>query len=255
MPMDKIARPIMVSMLLRSLFLFRNRRILRSIMLVIISGGASCSQRRDVSRKVIVLSVNGLLCFEQYIKCTPRRFNPRNIMARPGLLEFFRILLNNFEVGIWSSMAPARLSKVIRYLLPDEIRLRLLFCYGRNKCSRPHLYPFCDKELSRLVTDEKTKHFCRPDKILMVDDQPMRHVFNGDLACYFPTPWSGEMTLPNAANVIPDVATALLPFILPLKYSASVKEYLRRNQKDGKFKRRLIERWHIERVLRSDGGS
>ena len=133
MPMYKIARPIMVSMLLRSLFLFRNRRILRSIMLVIISGGASCSRERDVSRKVIVLSVNGLLCFEQYIKCTPRRFNPRNIMARPGLLEFFRILLNNFEVGIWSSMAPARLSKVIRYLLPMRIRLRLLFCYGQKQ--------------------------------------------------------------------------------------------------------------------------
>ena len=63
------------------------------------------------------------------------------------------------------------------------------------------------------------------------------------------------MTLPNAANVIPDIAIALLPFILPLKYSASVKEYLRlRNQKDGKFKRRMFERWHIERVLRSDGG-
>src|SRR5436305_72437 len=116
-------------MLLRSLFLFWERRILRSIMLVIISGGALCPQLGDVSRKVIVQSVNGLLCFKQYIKCTPRRFNLRNIMARPGLLEFFRILLNNFKVGIWSSMAPARLSKVIRYLLPDEIRLRLLFCY------------------------------------------------------------------------------------------------------------------------------
>lgn len=85
----------------------------------------------------------------------------------------------------------------------------------------------------------------------MVDDQPMRHVFNGDHACYFPKPWRGEMALPNARNVIPNIGTALLPFIFPLRASRSVRAYLCDHEMDGKFKRRLIQRWHIDRILQA----
>lgn len=209
------------------------------------------SQRLDNSTKVIILSVNGLLCFEKYINCTPRRFDRNNIIVRPGLLEFMRILLRSFKVGIWSCMFSTRLKKVLEVLFPEDIRSRLLFVYGRNQCSRPQQYPLCDKLLWRLSSDLKTKEFCLPGKMLMVDDQPMRNVFNGDFACYFPNSWHGEMTLPNASNVIPNIGTALLPYILPLRLYASVYEYLRGHPMDGRFKRRLIESWQIELALRS----
>lgn len=78
---------------------------------------------------MIVLSVNGLLCFEEYDNCTPRCFYGDKIVVRPGLVEFFRILLRSFQVGIWSCMVEALLKNVLKVLLED-IRSRLLFVYG-----------------------------------------------------------------------------------------------------------------------------
>lgn len=111
------------------------------------------------------------------------------------------------------------------------------------------MYPFCDKILARLSTDKKTDKFCLPDKVLMVDDYPMGHVFNRDHACYFPESWRSEMTLPNASNVIPDIVTTLIPFILSVRCYASVKKYLQGHHMDGKFKCLLLEKWHTKRIL------
>ena len=121
---------------------------------------------------------------------TIQSFYPlNNIIVRPGLLEFFKILLRSFNVGIWSCMVQSRLKKVLEVILPEEIRSWFLFVYGRNQCTRSGLYPLCDKVLQRLSTDPKTMHFCLLDRMLMVDDQPMRHVFNGNSSCYFPKSW------------------------------------------------------------------
>jgi NLI interacting factor-like phosphatase len=201
-----------------------------------------------MNSKVIVLSVNGLLCFEQYDRYTPWPLKTSNIVARPGLVEFFKILFRFFHVGIWSSMQPGRLRKVLEFLLPKRIRTRLLFVYGRNKCFYPQLYPFCNKLITRLFTDFKTKDVCLSDHILMVDDQQRRHAYNGDLACYFPKPWLGELALPNARNVIPNISTALLPYILKLRGYKSVRTFLQENPFDGKFRRRLLSPLHLKRI-------
>ena len=192
-----------------------------------------------------------LLCFEQYDKCTPQRFDRKNIIVRLGLLEFIKILLRSFKVGIWSSMVPSRLKKVLEVLLPDQIQSKNLFFYGRNKCGRIIDNPFCYKVLDRLSKDCKTKEFCLPDKVLMVDVQPMRHLFNGDCACYFPRSWSGEMSLPNGSNVIPNITTTLIHFILPLWNYASMSEYLQRHKMDGKFKRRVLETRHYNQIFQT----
>jgi hypothetical protein len=189
--------------------------------------------------------VNGVLCFEQYDRYTPPCLNLSKIAICPGLLEFFRILLRYFHVGVWSCMQPYRLKKVLNFLLPEKLRSQLLFVYGRNKCSWPQHYPFCNKLISRLSSDMKTKRVCLPDRVLMVDDQPRRHAYNGNMTCYFPRPWNGELTLPNQGNVIPNISTALLPFILGLRKYDSVTEFLKANVMDGKHKRRFLEPWHI----------
>ena len=195
--------------------------------------------------------MNGLLCFEQYDKCTPQRFDRKNIIVRPGLLEFIKILLRSFKVGIWSSMVPSRLKKVLEVLLPDQIQSKLLFFYGRNKCGRIIDNPFCYKVLDRLSKDCKTKEFCLPDKVLIVDVQPMWHLFNGDCACYFPRSWSSETSLPNGSNVIPNITTTLIPFIFPLRNYASVSEYLQRHKMDGKLKRRVLETRHYNQIFQT----
>ena len=56
------------------------------------------------------------------------------------------------------------------------------------------------------------------------------------------------MSLPNRSNVIPNITTALIPFILPLRNYASVSEYLQRHKMDGKLKRRVLETRHYNQI-------
>ena len=56
------------------------------------------------------------------------------------------------------------------------------------------------------------------------------------------------MQLPNPQNVIPDVYTTLLPFIMDLVHFHSVAEFLQNTPMDGKFCRRLLTEWHSSRV-------
>jgi hypothetical protein len=194
----------------------------------------------DFLQNVIVFSVNGVLCFEDYEGINPGVFDSKRIRRRPGLHGFFRNLLNYFHVGIWSSMPAGRLRHVIQFLLPQDITSQLLFVYGRNKCHNPDWYPYCEKRIQRLTKDFRTREICRPDRILMVDDSQWRNRPNGNLCCYFPRSWKGELEFPNSRNVIPNISTALLPFIMPLFSYESVSQFLLNSEMDGKFRRRLL---------------
>ena len=79
-------------------------------------------------QKVIVLSVNGVLCFEDYNGFNPPVLYLANVICRPGLHDFFQILLQVFHVGIWSCMPPSRLDLVLAHLLLVELRSQLLLC-------------------------------------------------------------------------------------------------------------------------------
>ena len=60
----------------------------------------------------------------------------------------------------------------------------------------------------------------------MVDDCEWKNITNGNIFCYFLAPWKGEMQLPNLQNVIPDICTTLLPFIMDLVHFDSIVEFL-----------------------------
>ena len=126
----------------------------------------------DKSTNIIILLVNGVLCFEQYDQSTPPCLDLSKIKRRPDILEFFQILLQHFHVGIWSSMQPGRLAKVLEYLLPEKVWTKLLFIYGRQKCRWAEYYLNCYKCVDRLFMDPKTRKFRMPNRVLMVDDQP-----------------------------------------------------------------------------------
>ena len=197
---------------------------------------------------MIVLSVNDVLCFEDYNGFNPPLLHLANVISRPGLHDFFRILLQVFHVGIWSCMPPSRLDLVLAHLLPVELRSQLLFVYGQDKCVRRKPYPFLQKSLRRLTVGARTRRFCKSDNVLMVNDCEWKNVWNGNKSCYFPQPWKGEMQLPNPRNVIPDVCIALLPFIMDLVHFDFVAEFLQSTPMDGKFRRRSLSEWHSSRV-------
>ena len=203
----------------------------------------------DKHTSVIILSVNGVLCFEQYYQSTLPCLDLLKIKRRPGILEFFRILLQHFHIGMWSSMQPGRLKKVLEYLLPKKVRTKLLFLYKCQKCRWAQYYPNCYKCVDRLFMDPKTRKFCMPDRVLMLDDQPRRNAYNGDIMCYFSKSWHGEMNLPNKRNVIPNISIALLPYILPFQNYNSVRAFLKEHEMDGKFRQRFHQRTSTTRQI------
>lgn len=100
----------------------------------------SCSQQcLDHSKKVSILSVNGLLGSEP----KPWRFDWKNIIVWLGLVEFFKILMRFSYVGVWSSMVTNFVKKVFVVLLFEDTRLGLLSVYGQNKCLWPGSYLAC----------------------------------------------------------------------------------------------------------------
>ena len=199
-------------------------------------------------QKVIVLSMNDVLCFEDYNGFNPPVLHLANVISRLGLHDFFRILLEVFHIGIWSCMPPSRLDLVLTHLLPVELKSQLLFVYGQDKCVGRKPYPFLQKSLRGLTVGARTRRFCKSDNVLMVDDCEWKNVLNGNNSCYFPKPWKGEMQLPNPHNVIPGICIALLPFIMDLVHFDSVVEFLQSTPMDGKFRRRSLNEWHYSRV-------
>ena len=195
----------------------------------------------DKGTNAIILSLNGALYFEQYDQSIPPCLDFLKIKRRPGILEFFKILLRHCHVGIWSSMKPGLLAKVLEYFLPEKVQTRLLFIYSRQKCKWAQYYPNCYKCVDKLFTDHKTRKFCMPDHVLMVDDQPRQNAYNGDMMCYFSKSWHGEMNLPYKPNVIPNISTALLPHILLLQDYNSVTAFLKECEMDGKYRRRFLQ--------------
>ena len=71
---------------------------------------------------------------------------------------------------------------------------------------------------------------------------------NGNNSCYFLALWKEEMQLSNPQDVIPDVCTALLPFIMDLVHFHSVAEFFQNTPMDGKFRRRSLREWHSSRI-------
>ena len=74
----------------------------------------------------------------------------------------------------------------------------------------------------------------------MVDDCKWKNVMNGNNSYYFLVPWQGEMHLSNPQNVILDVYTALLPFIMDLVHYDSITKFLQNTPMDGRFCRRSL---------------
>ena len=145
-------------------------------------------------------------------------------------------------------MLSFRLAFILKHLLLVDIRSQLLFAYGQVKCIKRKPYPFLQKVLNQLPVDNKTCRFCKQDNVLMVDDCEWKNIINRNMACYFSIPWRGEMHLLNQPNVIPNICTTLLPFILNLIHCGFVTKFLQNSPMDGNFFSRSLNKWHINRL-------
>lgn len=186
-------------------------------------------------KKCVVLCVAGLLCYiDTNIKVD--KGDPfRNVVKRPGLRGLFTTLFEKFHVGIWSKMPMQELRPLIAHLLPKDVVEKLAFIYGREYCTDKQNYPWCYKMLNTLFIKGPSKRVCCEDQVLMVDVSPVSLRRTPDPACYIPRPFMGDLNIPNASRVIPNISTDIIPFIYPMDEHQSVSQYVNVTKRPGQL--------------------
>lgn len=155
-------------------------------------------------KKVLVLAVNGLLMFEPPQFCEDHayygtfyyrdvKYSFSNIVIRPSLDNFLKLCLRHCYVGIWLTMRPHRLGKVLEYLLSVEVSEQLLFVWGRDRCSDKKNFSYVYKNIAHLHEDVALSRFCTPGQGLVVDPFSERHRRNPPSTGYHPQPWEGRL--------------------------------------------------------------
>lgn len=187
----------------------------------------------STSKKCIILSVSGLLCYISPNIPTDRWNAHRNVIKRPGVTKLFAMLLERFHVGLWCTMPMRDLKPLLSYILPSGVIDRLSFVYGREFCDRPMNFPWCYKLLKTLYCKRRSREVCRPDQLLLVDVSPLALRLAPDAACYMPYPFRGDLS--SSSTTIPNVATDILPFIYPLYQFESVSQYMSLSNRPGQL--------------------
>ena len=178
-------------------------------------------------KKCVVLCVRGLLYF------VDPSFGPTspntpfwNIVQRPGVPKLFAMLLDKFHVGLWSSMTKLKLFPLLRHILSLAIMKTLSFIFSREDCRDFKNYPLCYKMCDTLFRRPASRVVCAENQILFVEVCliSMRH--NANAICYLPFPFLRKFHYPNESRVIPNVATDIIPFIIPLYRFVSIEHYM-----------------------------
>lgn len=173
--------------------------------------------------------MTGVLCCEDPSKQPDRKDVAYNYIRRPGIKKLFSELLDaQFAVGIWSALPRGKLIPLLQSIVPTELYQQISFVWGRDMCGSPKNHTLCFKPLKTLLTKRESRAVCNEDQVLIVDDWPLRHMRNPELACIFPFSYMGQKGKEIAPNKsIGNIATELLPYLVPLRLYGTVSEYVK----------------------------
>ena len=119
----------------------------------------------------------------------------RPVHLRPGLRQFLHFCMDNFNVGIWSSMMPNNLSPLVELICRVSSIGPTAFCfiYNQTNCEavlggnskKPHVplltKPFCKIQIAY-----------DPLNTLLIDDTPAKGKCNGENTCISPIEYDGN---------------------------------------------------------------
>ena len=121
-----------------------------------------------------------------------------------------------------------KLIPLLEYLVPKELYKRLLFVWDMDICSSPKKQTLCLKSLKTMLTKCRSKDVCKEDQVFFMDDWPLRHMQNPEFSCIFPFSYMGQKGFERApSRSIGNIATDLLPYLVPLILYAKVSKYVR----------------------------
>ena len=221
------------------------------------TGDSASSSRPTIFKKsilTIVLDLNGLLlrrCQNPSSLHESLQYgSKRHVVLRPGCLQFLQILLERFNVGIWSTATEDNVLQILS-ILQDKVREILPFfaVWSQGTC-----YIHSSKKLFRPDNPTVQAMFkplakisacfeCDPRRTILIDDSPYKGCVSPNNNCIFPLKFDEGN---KVDNILMD---ELLPYLLRLDESEDVREVIGSNRygqlpicNDNEYKD-VIDKW------------
>ena len=213
----------------------------------------------------IVLDLNGILCVCEDAKSNgfsrniagakqphsatiPALVGPKLVFVRPQCKQFLHELDQIAFVSVWSSMKKSTVQEVCNYLFQDTGKPFLVL--GQNSCTTfkwkdksGHLTTFKEpgthkdlflKNLNTLFNTYYGKF--SPDNIVVVDDNPIKHIMNKSENVVLPGTWTYKANGPKDTYLM-DV---LIPWFRRLNLARGEGLKTFRGSSLGKMGRRML---------------
>ncbi|XP_020258075.1 uncharacterized protein LOC109834463 isoform X2 [Asparagus officinalis] len=158
-----------------------------------------------VSKKLLVLDLNGLLCDVVYgypnTQKPHERVGKSAVFKRPFCDDFMEFCCERFNIGVWSSRLKINVDGVVNFIMRD-IKDHLLFCWDASQCTYTGFKTLDDrnkplvlKQLKKLWNKEGDnlpweKGDYSPVNTLLIDDSPYKALCNPPFTGIFPCPYS-----------------------------------------------------------------
>ena len=236
------------------------------------TGDSASSSRPTIFKKsilTILLDLNGLLlthCQNPSSLHESLQYGSKiHVVLRPGCLQFLQILLERFNVGIWSTATEDNVLQILS-ILQDKVREILPFfavwcqrtCYihsSKNSFSPDNpIVQAMFKPLAKISACFE----CDPQRTILIDDSPYKGCVSPNNNCIFPLKFDEGN---KVDNILMD---ELLPYLLRLDESEDVCKVIGSNRygqlpicNDNEYKD-VIDKWKYlnlawsQRIINTD---
>ncbi len=149
------------------------------------------------------------------------------LFLRPKLDEFLEFVFEHFEVGVWSSIAPWNLSRIVNQIFTmTQVRDLRMTWDGSYCLELPfRVAPFEDKPLYLKPIEFIFEKY--PDRnasnTLIVDDSEYKMLFNPNENCICPKPWSEDDVDDE------ELLTVLQPWLEGLVMAEDLQKYVKQH--------------------------
>ncbi len=178
-------------------------------------------------KKLLILSVNGVLCY--FPQCVVLQGNVwvfninidlMKVEVKVGVEHFFPTIFENFYVAIWSCMKLEDVLEVLPMLMLEKFLDQFVFIWGHEQCSkisniitlRSFYYL---KDLKHVFYACHNLPYGKGDRMLLIDDEPNKALGNPNWSGLFLKSFKGKLLLKTKVQWLV-LSSCLWPILIGL---------------------------------------
>lgn len=94
------------------------------------------------AKPLLICDINGILCHrvrrDPYphlaFRASIKKVSGTPVIPRPGICEFLEFVSLHFCLAIWTSAKPKSAQSLVKAMIPENIRSKLIFSWAQNQC-------------------------------------------------------------------------------------------------------------------------